>query len=85
MRGETERQATMMLGVTPDGFVPKHHLLRRIKPLADSVLGRMSSLFAKHSTASGAMSRPLTRPTSANRGVRKKRSNWPPRQAETFE
>ena len=45
MRGETERQATMMLGVTPGGFVPKDHPLRRIKPLADSVLGRMSPLF----------------------------------------
>ncbi len=45
MRGETERQATMMLGVTPGGFVPKDHPLRRIKPLADSALGRMSPLF----------------------------------------
>ena len=36
MRGESERQATMMLGLTPDGFVPKSHPLRRIKPLADS-------------------------------------------------
>ena len=33
MRGETERQATMMLGVTPDGFVPKDHPLRRIQAL----------------------------------------------------
>ena len=45
MRGETERQATMMMALTPDGFVPKDHLLRRIKPLADSALGRMSPLF----------------------------------------
>ncbi len=36
MRGESERQATMMMGLTPDGFVPKRHPLRRIKPLADS-------------------------------------------------
>ncbi len=28
MRGESERQATMMLGLTPDGFVPKNHPLR---------------------------------------------------------
>ncbi len=35
----------MMLGVTPDGLVPKDHPLRRIKPLADSALGRMSPLF----------------------------------------
>ncbi len=45
MRGESERQATMMLGLTPEGFVPKDHPLRRIKPLADSALGRMSPLF----------------------------------------
>ena len=44
MRGESERQATMM-GLTPDGFVPKSHPLRRIKPLADSALRRMSPLF----------------------------------------
>ncbi len=45
MRGESERQAAMMLGLTPDGFVPKDHPLRRIKPLAESALGRMSPLF----------------------------------------
>ena len=45
MRGESERQATMMLGLTPDGFVPKSHPLRRIKPLVDSALRRMSPLF----------------------------------------
>ena len=45
MRGESERQATMMLGLTPEGFVPKSHPLRRIKPLADSALRRMSPLF----------------------------------------
>ncbi len=45
MRSESERQATMMLGLTPEGFVPKDHPLRRIKPLADSALRRMSPLF----------------------------------------
>ena len=35
MRGEAEQQATMMLRLTPDGFVPRDHPLRRIKPLAD--------------------------------------------------
>ena len=45
MRGEAERQATLMLGLTPDGFVPKDHPLRRIKPLVDSALRRMSPLF----------------------------------------
>lgn len=45
MRGESERQATMMLGLTSDGFVPKDHPLRRIKLLADSAPRRMSPLF----------------------------------------
>ncbi len=45
MRGESERQVTTMLGLTPDGFVPKDHPLRRIKPLADSALRHMAPLF----------------------------------------
>ena len=45
MRGEAEQHATIMLGLTPDGFVPKDHPLHRIKPLADSALRRMSPLF----------------------------------------
>ncbi len=44
MRGESEQQATMMMGLTPEGFVPKDHPLQRIKPLADSALRRMSPL-----------------------------------------
>ena len=45
MRGDAERQATMMLGLTAEGFVPQDHPLRRIKPLVDSALRRMSPLF----------------------------------------
>ena len=45
MRGETERQSTLMLGLTPEGFVPRDHPLRRIKPLVDSALRRMSLVF----------------------------------------
>ncbi len=33
-----------MLGLTPGGFVPKGHPLRRIRALADSALRRMSPL-----------------------------------------
>ena len=33
-----------MLGLTPDGFGSQDHLLRRIKPLADSELRRLSPL-----------------------------------------
>ncbi len=58
MRGETERQATMMSGLTPEGFVPKEHPRRRIKPLADSALRRMSPLFDEIYAAGGRPSIP---------------------------
>ena len=58
MRGETERQATMMMALTPEGFVPKDHPLRRIKPLADSALGRMSPLFDELNADNGRLSIP---------------------------
>ena len=58
MRGETERQATLMLGLTPEGFVPRGHPLRRIKPLVDSALGRMSLLFDEVYAAGGRPSIP---------------------------
>ncbi len=44
MRGESERQATLLLGLTADGFVPREHPLRRVKPLVDSALAGMSRL-----------------------------------------
>ena len=58
MRGKAERQATLMLGLTPDGFVPEAHPLRRIKPLVDSVLARMSPLFDELYAAGGRPSIP---------------------------
>ena len=58
MRGETERQSTLMLGLTPEGFVPRDHPLRRIKPLVDSALGRMSPLFDEIYAAGGRPSIP---------------------------
>ena len=45
LRGGTERQAALLLGSTPNGFVPKDHPLRRLKLLVDSALARMSPLF----------------------------------------
>ena len=45
MRGERERQAQMMLAVTPEAFVPEDHTLRRIKPLVDECLERLSPRF----------------------------------------
>ncbi len=53
MRGETERQATLMLGLTLEGFVPRDHPLRRIKPLVGSALGRMSPVFDEIYAAGG--------------------------------
>lgn len=45
MRGESEWQATLMLGLTPHGFIPRDRPLPRIKPVVATVLGRISSLF----------------------------------------
>ena len=58
MRGEAERPARLMLGLTPDGFVPTEHPLRRIKLLVDSVLRRMSPLFDELDAAGGRSSLP---------------------------
>ena len=58
MRGETERDGSMMLGLTPDGFVPKDHQLRRIRALADSALRRMSPLCDEISADNGRPSIP---------------------------
>ena len=45
MRGDSERQAQIMLAVTPEAFVPADHPLRRIKPLVDACLARLSPRF----------------------------------------
>ena len=45
MRGDAERQANMLLAVTPDSFIPADHPIRRIKPIVESVLARLSPLF----------------------------------------
>ena len=42
MRRDTERQANVMLAVTPDAFVPDDHPIRRIKPIVDAALERLS-------------------------------------------
>ena len=44
MRGERERQATIMLAVTPEAFVPNDHPLRRIKPLVDECRAAVAAL-----------------------------------------
>ena len=45
MRGDRERQANIMLAVTAEAFVPDDHPLRRIKPLVDDCLARLSPRF----------------------------------------
>jgi transposase len=45
VRGDAERQANMLLAVTPDSFIPDDHPIRRIKPVVESVLARLSPSF----------------------------------------
>jgi transposase len=47
MRGRNERQAKMLLGVTPDDLVPRKHPIRRIRELVDGILDGLSPLFAQ--------------------------------------
>ena len=44
MRGGAERQANIMLAVTAESFVPADHPIRRIKPIVDAALARLSPL-----------------------------------------
>lgn len=45
MRGDDDRQAEMLLALTPDQLVPADHPIRRIKPVVEAVLARLSPLF----------------------------------------
>ena len=47
MRGDTTRQAAMILGLTPESFVPQNHPIRRIKPIVDAALAELSPLFER--------------------------------------
>ncbi len=47
MRGRNERQAKMLLGVTPDDLVPAKHPIGRIRELVDEILEGLSPLFAE--------------------------------------
>ena len=44
MRGDAERQSNIMLAVTPESFIPGDHPIRRIKPIVDAALQRLSPL-----------------------------------------
>ena len=58
MRGDAERQTNMLLAVTPDNFVPAEHPIRRIKPIVDAALQRLSPLFDTMYSTSGRPSIP---------------------------
>lgn len=45
MRGDAERQTDMLLALTPDELVPGDHPIRRIKPIVERVLARLSPRF----------------------------------------
>ena len=47
MRGNDDHQAEMLLAITPDQLIPADHPIRRIKPIAEAVLRRLSPLFDK--------------------------------------
>ena len=58
MRGKAARQATMLRAVTPDALVPQHHPIRRIKPVVDQALTKISSTFDRMYAANGRASIP---------------------------
>lgn len=45
MRGDADRQAEIVLALTPDQLVPDDHPIRRIKPIAEAALARRSARF----------------------------------------
>jgi transposase len=45
MRGEVNKQAAIMLALTPDQLVPRDHPIRKIKPIVDRALAELSPLF----------------------------------------
>src|SRR5581483_2371307 len=45
MRGRSERQAEMLLGVTADSLIPADHPIRRIKPIVDRALAGLGPTF----------------------------------------
>ena len=61
MRGEPERQVTMLTVVQPDHRIRADHPIRRIKALADAELRRLSPVFAAMYAAGGRPSIPPER------------------------
>jgi transposase len=61
MRGEVERQGTMLTLVQPEHRIPGDHPIRRIKGLADAELQRLSRVFERMYAARGRPSIPPER------------------------
>ncbi len=81
MRGGAGRQASIMLAVTPDAFVPADHPIRRIKPIVDAALQRLSPLFDTMYSTRGRPSIPSEHPLKASLlialySVRSERQFW---------
>ena len=47
MRGEDDQQTAMFSYISPEQRVPAHHPLRKLRPLVDTVLSRLSPCFSK--------------------------------------
>ena len=58
MRGDRDHQAAMLLAATIDEFIPAKHPIRRIKPIVESALSRLSPMFDEMYAASGRPSIP---------------------------
>lgn len=58
MRGEREKQVTMLSLVTANDLVPEDHPIRQIKPMVDKALGELSPVFAKMYSGTGRPSIP---------------------------
>ncbi len=58
MRGEQERQSSMLLGVVADDLVPRNHPIRAIRRIVDGALRELSPLFDQMYAADGRPSIP---------------------------
>jgi len=58
MRGDTARQANILLALTPDQVVPADHPIRPIKRMVDAALARLSPRFERMYAATGRPSIP---------------------------
>ena len=47
MRGDAINQTTMLSLSTTDDFIPQDHPIRRIKPVVDRALSKLSPVFAR--------------------------------------